>query len=95
MSIREALAEVAQMLSADGAALVVNAVDDGAATARVRLDLDGVECGDCVLAPEILQATIDAAVSRRAGRAVNVEIDDPRVRTTAIVLSPVAEILGG
>src|SRR5438105_5789615 len=104
--MRDVVAEVAQLLSGDGAALVVDTIDDEAATARLHLDLDGLECADCVLPPDMLLSTIVDSVSRRVGRPVRVVLDDPRAPVrgaedagerpaTMIVLSPVAEILGG
>jgi hypothetical protein len=75
--LAEAIAEVQMIVSADGARLDV--VEENGDLVRLRLDLDGASCVDCVLPPERLVDVIETSLRGRTGnRALVVRIDDPR-----------------
>jgi hypothetical protein len=80
-SIRTSIDALATMLSADGAGLRVDAIDDsgrGAPTVELSLSLVDLECEDCVMPPDVLRSTIAAALARDTGTAVAVLLHDPR-----------------
>lgn len=77
--LADAVEEVQVLVSADGARLDVVEAGAGARSLRLRLDLSGVECLDCVLPPEMLAGVVTDSVRRRAGDdSIVVVIDDPR-----------------
>jgi Fe-S cluster biogenesis protein NfuA len=78
-AVEASVEEVQLLLRGDGADL--HLVDVNAKTARitVRLDLDGVDCADCVLPPDLLSEMITAALQKRVLGEFEVRVDDPRV----------------
>ncbi len=76
--VRAAVAEVADLLRLDGADLELVATDERRDRIDVRLLLDGVDCDECVLAPDQLRDAIERAVQRRAPGDYEFRIDDPR-----------------
>jgi Fe-S cluster biogenesis protein NfuA len=77
-AVADAVDEVARIIRADGGDLVLVAAD--AATLRISLELrlDGVSCADCVLPPDRLRSTIEAAIARRVPGEFELVVDDPR-----------------
>jgi hypothetical protein len=77
-AVASAVDEVGRMLRADGADLLL--VEANPSTLRIRLELrfDDVSCAECVLAPDQLAQTIDAAISRRVPGEFDLVVDDPR-----------------
>ena len=77
-AVAVAVDEVGRMLRADGADLVL--VEADPTTLRVRLELrfDDVSCEDCILAPDQLEQTINAAIGRRVPGEFELLLDDPR-----------------
>ena len=76
------LDELARMLSEDGAALTVVDIDAERPWVEVNVELDDLECVDCVLPPDQLRATIAAALYRDTGAAVAVLLHDAREAST-------------
>jgi hypothetical protein len=78
VAVASAVDEVAGLLRADGADLVV--VDIEPTTLRVRLALryDDVRCEECILAPDDLARTVEAAIARRVPGEFELLLDDPR-----------------
>jgi len=73
-----ALAEVRPLVQADGADLVLEAVDEGEGRVVVRLDLAAVTCLECVLPPDLLHSMIAEALTRRVAGLADVVVEDPR-----------------
>jgi len=73
-----ALEEVRPLVQADGADLVLEAVDDAGGQVVLKLDLANVSCLECVLPPELLHTMISDAFSRRVPGLAGVVVDDPR-----------------
>jgi Fe-S cluster biogenesis protein NfuA len=76
--VDEALAEVRPLVQADGADLVLGAVDPDEGQVVVRLDLDAVSCLECVLPPDLLHSMISDAFMRRVPGLSDVVVEDPR-----------------
>jgi Fe-S cluster biogenesis protein NfuA len=76
--VDEALEEVRPLVQADGADLVLGAVDPDAGQVVVRLDLAGVSCLECVLPPDLLHSMISDAMVRRVPGLAGVVVEDPR-----------------
>jgi len=76
--IDEALDDVRPLVSADGADLILGAVDTERGEVVLRLSLDGVSCLECVLPPELLHTMITESMTKRVPGLVGVTIDDPR-----------------
>jgi Fe-S cluster biogenesis protein NfuA len=77
-AVADAVDEVGRILRADGGDLVL--VEANPKTARVTLTLrfDNVSCEDCILPPDQLAETINAAISRRVPGEFELVLDDPR-----------------
>jgi Fe-S cluster biogenesis protein NfuA len=77
-AVASAVDEVGRILRADGGDLVL--VEANPKTARVKLTLqfDNVSCEDCILPPDQLAETINAAISRRVPGEFELVLDDPR-----------------
>jgi hypothetical protein len=71
-----ALAELRNLVSADGADLVLVAHDTAAGHLRLRLVIPDAHCAECVMP----RATLESTVASRLGRLgiTRVTIDDPR-----------------
>jgi len=76
--IDDALDDVRPLVAADGADLILGAVDTERGEVVVRLSLDGVSCLECVLPPDLLHTMITESMTRRVPGLVGVTIDDPR-----------------
>ena len=77
-TVAVALEDVARILRADGADLIVVEVNAKTARIRLRLVLDTVGCAECVLPPDMLFETITDALSRRIVGEFELILDDPR-----------------
>jgi Fe-S cluster biogenesis protein NfuA len=73
-----ALEQVRRILRADGADLVLVDANPKTARIRVRLDLEGVTCAECVLPPDALRDTIEQSLRTRIREEFELVIDDPR-----------------
>ncbi len=76
--VEAAVEEMGALLRLDGADLQM--LDANPKTARivVALDMTGVECEDCVIAPELLEQMISDAVARRVRGEFELVLRDPR-----------------
>ena len=77
-AVDAAVDELAGFLRADGADLLVRAVDPKTDRIHLVLVLDGVGCADCILEPDELHATIADALRRRVPGEFELILDDPR-----------------
>ncbi|MEX2255083.1 MAG: NifU family protein [Acidimicrobiia bacterium] len=70
--------EMGALLRSDGADLRL--VDANPKTARIEvaLELEGAECEECVLAPELLEQMINDALSRSVVGEFELVLRDPR-----------------
>lgn len=73
-----AVDELAVMMRADGAELTLVRADPKTARIEVALGLDGVECLDCVLAPELLEQMLTDALQQRVRGEFELVLRDPR-----------------
>jgi hypothetical protein len=78
-AVLDAIDEIAAMISEDGAALAVVAIEPDGRSVELDLTLADLDCEDCVLPPDRLHATIAAALTRDTGEAIAVLLHDPRV----------------
>ncbi len=77
-AVAAAVEEVARVLRADGADLVLVEADPRTARIRLRVELDAVGCAECVLPPEQLRSTLAASLQRRIPEEFELLVDDPR-----------------
>lgn len=78
MSIEDAVLDAGVLLRADGADLRLVSFDQERGELHVAVDLDGAECAECVIPPELLSTVITDAITRAYGATVNIVVDDPR-----------------
>jgi Fe-S cluster biogenesis protein NfuA len=76
--VEAAVEEMGALLRLDGADLQVLGADPKTARIEVALDLDGVECDDCVMPSELLEQMISDAVARRVRGEFELVLRDPR-----------------
>ncbi len=76
--VRAAVEEMAQVLRADGGDLQLVSADPRLDRIEVRVQLDGVECLDCVMPPAALQEIISASIARRSPGEFELVVVDPR-----------------
>jgi hypothetical protein len=77
-AVAVAVDEVGRILRADGADLVLLEADPKTLRVRLALRFDDVSCEDCILAPDALAETVNAAISRRVPGEFELLLDDPR-----------------
>lgn len=70
--------DVGAFLRADGADLTLVEADPGTARIRVRLELVGANCEECVLPPPALRSTIEFALQRELHTEFELVLEDPR-----------------
>jgi Fe-S cluster biogenesis protein NfuA len=58
-NVTAAVEEMAQVLRADGGDLVLVGADPATDRIEVRVELEGVECLDCVMPPKALLVLVD------------------------------------
>jgi hypothetical protein len=77
-AVAAAVDEIGRILRADGGDLVL--VDADPRTLRIRLELkfDDVSCEDCILPPDQLAETVNAAITRRVPGEFELVLADPR-----------------
>ena len=73
-----AVDEVGRILRADGADLVLVEADPKTLRVRLELRFDDVSCEECILAPDQLAETVQAAISRRVPGEFELVLADPR-----------------
>lgn len=76
-AVETALADLRELVAADGGDVVLEAVDGD--TARVRLVLDTAECRECVLPKDMLERVALDVMQPTVPDLETVVIDDPRV----------------
>ena len=76
--VDDAVEEIARILRADGADLLVLEADTKTARIHLALVLEAVSCAECVLAPTTLFETIEQALHRRVRGEFELVLDDPR-----------------
>ena len=70
--------EICRQFSQEGLRLEVERVDNDAGEIEVRLELDDVECADCVMPTDYLEKLISTSLEKRSQRQYSVKISDPR-----------------
>lgn len=73
-----AVDEVGRILRADGADLLLVEADPKTLRVRLELRFDDVSCEECILAPDQLAETVQAAISRRVPGEFELVLADPR-----------------
>ena len=76
--VAAAVDELAALLRADGGDLVLVEADPRLDRVEVRLELEGVECLDCILPPAQLRQTIEQGIARRVPSEFELVVHDPR-----------------
>lgn len=74
-----AIAELAPMLQADGADLILLDADPATERVEVRLEVTDASCAECVLSTPLLEQVITDAISRRMPSEFELVLRDPRV----------------
>jgi hypothetical protein len=77
--VAAAVEEMGAILRLDGADLRLVEADPKTDRIEVALELDGVDCDDCVMPHEILERMIVEAVGRRVRGEFELVLRDPRV----------------
>jgi Fe-S cluster biogenesis protein NfuA len=77
--VADAVDEMGALLRLDGADLRLVDADPKTDRIEVALELEGVECEECVMPPGLLQQMITDAVSRRVRGEFELVLRDPRV----------------
>lgn len=78
-SVTAAVEEMAQVLRADGGDLVLVGADPATDRIEVRVELEGVECLDCVMPAAALHDVISASIARHSRGEFELVLVDPRV----------------
>lgn len=77
-AVRDAVAELAGFLRADGGDLILLEANPKTDRIRLQLVLDEVSCADCILPPSDLHETIEQSLRRRVPGEFELVVDDPR-----------------
>jgi hypothetical protein len=80
-AVTAAVDEVARILRADGADLVLLEANPKTARIRLALVLTDASCEECVLPPDMLYDTIEQALRGRVAGEFELVLDDPRRAT--------------
>jgi Fe-S cluster biogenesis protein NfuA len=78
LDVAAGIDELRALLRADGADLELVGLDAGRRHVRVRLDLSGVDCLECVIPPDLLEDLVRDGLRRRVAADLEVVVDDPR-----------------
>jgi hypothetical protein len=78
VAVAEAVEELAGMMRADGAELSLVTADPTTARIEVSLDLDGVDCLECVLAPDFLEQMLTESLRKSVRGEFELVLHDPR-----------------
>jgi len=76
--VTDAVEELARMLRADGADLLLIEADPRTLRVRLEVRFDNVTCAECVLAPDELVRTVTEAIGRRVPGEFELVLEDPR-----------------
>lgn len=76
--VAEAIAELAPVLQADGADLILVSADGATGQIEVRLDITDASCAECVLPGPLLEQVIRDAITRRVSSPFALNLQDPR-----------------
>ena len=74
----DAVEELARMLRADGADLLLLEADPRTLRVRLEVRFDNVTCAECVLVPDELVRTVTEAIGRRVPGEFELVLEDPR-----------------
>jgi hypothetical protein len=77
-AVTDAVDELARMLRADGADLLLLEADPTTLRVRLEVRFDNVSCAECVLAPDELVRTVTEAIGRRVPGEFELVLEDPR-----------------
>jgi len=77
-AVTDAVEELARMLRADGADLLLIEADPRTLRVRLEVRFDNVSCAECVLAPDELVRTVTEAIGRRVPGEFELVLEDPR-----------------
>ena len=77
-SVADAVEELARMLRADGADLLLLEADPKTLRVRLEVRFDTLSCAECVLAPDELVRTVTEAIGRRVPGEFELLLEDPR-----------------
>jgi hypothetical protein len=77
-AVTDAVEELARMLRADGADLLLLEADPTTLRVRLEVRFDNVSCAECVLAPDELVRTVAEAIGRRVPGEFELVLEDPR-----------------
>lgn len=77
-AIATAVHETGKVLRADGADLVLVEGNARAARIHVKLQLDGANCEDCIVPPDLLESIVSQDLRRVLRDEFELIIDDPR-----------------
>jgi Fe-S cluster biogenesis protein NfuA len=78
-AVNDAIAELAPILQADGADLVLVEADAATSRIEVRLEVTDATCAECVLPGPLLEQVICDAIARRVPTEFELVLRDPRV----------------
>jgi Fe-S cluster biogenesis protein NfuA len=77
-AVDAAIAELAPMLQADGADLVLVEANPATACIEVRLEVSDAACAECVLPGPLLEQVISDAIGRHSPGEFELVLQDPR-----------------
>ncbi len=77
-AVGEAVEEMGALLRSDGADLTLVEANPKTARIELRLELEGAECAECVLPPELLEQMISESLARRVPGEFELVLHDPR-----------------
>jgi hypothetical protein len=77
-AVAQAVDEVGRILRADGADLLLVEADPKTLRVRLELRFDDVSCEECILPPDQLAKTVQAAIGRRVPGEFELVLADPR-----------------
>jgi Fe-S cluster biogenesis protein NfuA len=77
-AIATAVHETGKVLRADGADLVLVEGNARAARIHVKLELEGANCEDCIVPPDLLESIVSQDLRRALHDEFELIIDDPR-----------------
>jgi hypothetical protein len=80
-SVASAVEEIAIAFRADGADLVLVEANPSTDRVHLRLDLEAVRCGECMLPPDMLYGSIMTTLAHQVRGEFELIIDDPRRQT--------------
>ncbi|ETB36330.1 hypothetical protein N602_24295 [Mycobacterium avium subsp. hominissuis 10-5606] len=91
--VAEVVAELSAMLGGDGGSLELIAADTVTGTVSLKLNLDSVECADCVLPPDRLRDVVDTRLRSVVPALGSLLLDDPRATSAPITNAAVSHTI--